>query len=212
MSSRSGSRIGKALSDDGSSIRQASKTLSAGRREKLLALRDRERMNDVLLQKFERRYGPSRARKDDDTQSVSDSILRKEVSTFVNKAALTEDNLGRLERRMRQHARKKAHTEDAASIVSAYSQVSKQSAEDQSQHQMHSLKGIPEDATTCDWGKLDEYAKLLHQRDEVKLRLGVVEKQKKQREALDKQIQDARERKKYSKIQIKDSTRNRWLS
>lgn len=187
--------MGKTLSDDGSSVRQASKTLSAERREKLLALRDRERMNDVLLQKFERRYGPGRVRKDDDTQSVSESVLRKEVNTFVNKAALTEDNLGRLERRMRQHARKKAHNDEAASIISAYSQVSKQSAEDQSQYRMQPLEGIPEE-TTYDWGKLDEYAKLLHQRDEFKLRLGVVEQQKKQREALDKQIQDARERKK----------------
>lgn len=188
--------------DDVSGIRDVSKTLSAERREKLLALRDRERMKDVLLEKFERRFGSQRERKDDDTQSVSESVLNNEVNHFVSKAALTEGNLARLERRMRQHARKNHtnHDDYQPSVVSAYSQASILSeAGSNLTKQNPSLYGIPEESGQYEWGKLDEYAKFLHERDEHKLKLGVVEQKKKLRTDLDKQIQDALEKKKALK-------------
>jgi len=100
--SRTSSRQGR-----NQDIRDVSKTLSAERREKLIALRDREAMKDVLLEKFQIRYGTQREKKDDDAVSVSESVIRNEVDTFVQKAYLTEENLARLERRIRQHSRKK---------------------------------------------------------------------------------------------------------
>jgi len=199
MSSRAGSRIEKMHADDDVSLRQVSNTLSAERREKLIALRDRERMNDVLLQKFGRKYGPDRIKTDDDTHSVPESVLQNEVSNFVDKAALTEDNLARLERRMRRHATKKNNCpEDVKSIISAYSQATKASEGDhplQFQRRMEPLEGIAEEPP-CDWGKLDEYAKLLHQREDYIHQIAHVEKQKLLKTELDKQIEAARERKK----------------
>jgi len=187
-----GSRAG---SENGSVVREVSKTLTAERREKLLALRDRERMKGVLFEKFERKYGTDRPKNDEDTRSVSESTMRREISTFVDKATLTEDNLGRLERRMRQHARKKVINDDAVSIVSAYSKLTEAPAD---MPQIQPLEGISENLQ-YDWGRLDEYAKFLYQRDAVGQKLGIVEQKKKLKYDLDKQILDQIERKKIEK-------------
>lgn len=187
-----GSRAG---SENGSGVREVSKTLTAERREKLLALRDRERMKGVLFEKFEQRYGTDRKKKDEDTHSVSESTMRREISTFVDRATLTEDNLGRLERRMRQHARKKVAKDDAVSIVSAYSKFTEAPSD---MPQIQPLEGIPENLQ-YDWGRLDEYAKFLYQRDAAGAKLGIVEQKRKLKYDLDKQILDQIERKKMEK-------------
>eukprot|EP00397_Hematodinium_sp_SG-2012_P017352 GEMP01017741.1.p1 GENE.GEMP01017741.1~~GEMP01017741.1.p1 ORF type:complete len:488 (+),score=140.31 GEMP01017741.1:93-1556(+) len=171
-------------------IRDVSKTLSAERREKLIALRDREAMKDVLLKKFQRRYGTQREKKDDDALSVSESVIRNEVDTFVQKANLTEENLARLERRIRQHSRK-TKEDDLTSVISAYSRFSDGNL---SIALKSNLDSIAEEGH-YDWSKLDEYAKFLHEQDAVRQKAGIVDQQKKLRSDLDKQVQDGIQRK-----------------
>lgn len=170
-------------------IRDVSKTLSAERRDKLIAMRDREAMKNVLCEKLTTRYGTQRDKKDDDARSVSESVIRGEVDTFVHRANLTEENLARLERRIRQHSRMKTgEAEDIQSQISAYSQYSQPS-----QAKRSNLTSIPEDNfSQYDWGKLDEYAKFLHENETIKYKAGLVDKQKKLRNDLDHQIADAR--------------------
>lgn len=214
--SKVGSRIGCTPTDDGESIREPSKTLTAERREKLLALRDRERMKDVLLEKFERRYGPNREGKDN-TNCVAESTMRDEVNIFVSKAKLTENNLARLERRMRQHACPKAGGSDAGSVVSAYSIATKQSG-DITPRKAHTsnLTSIPEDSENIDqtprdqtprllqthyeWGMLDEHAKFLHELDEYRAKQGIADQQKILKRELDTQVAAQSDQKKLEQL------------
>lgn len=180
-----------------SEIRDVSKTLSNERRDKLLGLRDREAMKDVLTEKFHRRYGSQRDGKgDDDAQSVSESVIRGEVQTFVQKGSLTEGNLARLERRIRQHSRKPGQCpDDMKSVVSSYSRMSGASEGNHSVGMRSNLGSICEGSNQYDWAKLDEYAKYLYEQDAKKQKAGVADQQRKLRSDLDQQVQDARLRK-----------------
>jgi hypothetical protein len=165
-------------------------------------------MKDVLIEKFERRYGPNRERMDDnETKSVSESILRDEVNDFVTKAALTEGNLARLERRMRHHARQKIGSSDTESVISAYSIATRQTGQsglsgdpDQSPRPLQTLEGIPEDdETPYDWGMLDEHAKFLHELEIFRAQQGIKEQRQKLKSELDKQLADQLDRRKVQK-------------
>ena len=71
------------------------------RREKLLLIQKREQMKDVLVTKFQERYAERRKAGED----TSEGVIAKEVGEFMDTAAVTENNLKRLEKRIAKGSR-----------------------------------------------------------------------------------------------------------
>jgi len=146
--------------------------LSDTRREKLINLKQREDLKDALKGKFKGRFGSGANARGSDEVSVASSCIKREVDNFAQNAHVTEQNLGRLERRLQ----KKALTKPggyAPSDVSAYSGISGMS-------RSRSLSGVgqsvinPESSPEAfDWCRLDEYASYLHEQDAIRQKLGV---------------------------------------
>jgi hypothetical protein len=168
--------------------------LSDARREKLMNLKKREDLKGALENKFKSRFGHGSTEKQDDEVSLASTTIRKEVDNFAQSAAVTEANLGRLERRLQQRA--VPRPTDAASMISAYSGTRSVA----SLTGMNVLRG---NASTTgsqaqgdqySWEKLDQYAAYLHEQDSLRQRLGVHALQKKLRMDLDKQVEEKKKR------------------
>jgi len=165
--------------------------LSEKRKERLMNIKKREELKDVLIYKFKEKYG--------DQASNASAMIGKEVDKFVGNASVTEANLARLERRIHKRT---ARPDDAKSEVSNVSSYSRSSAGRSARMGKpaavaQTMEGIPEDARfdNYEWSKLDEYASYLHEQDAVRQRLGLVDMQKKLRADLDKQVADQRRKK-----------------
>jgi hypothetical protein len=185
--------------------------LSASRKERLLNIKKREELKDVLLHKFKEKYG----------DAGSDAGIGDEVNRFVMNADVTENNLARLERRI-QKRKKPADAMSCASSVSAYSSRSRASNASGRSNRSGRLAAsrsmpnvgakmapIPEgDAidrqmgTTSaanfrnfDWSKLDDYASYLHEQDSLRQQAATKEMQHRLRMDLDKQVADQRRKK-----------------
>jgi hypothetical protein len=187
----------------------------ADRRDRLLNIKKREELKDMLLYKFKHKYG--------DGQSTA---IGKEVGKFCQDAAVTPNNLARLERRVQQVKHPRA--DDQRSDVSAYSARSartprgvatprsqlsargEQVAQSQLASQLQSQLSARGSAMTpvresaegsdlayrdFDWAKLDQYASYLHEQDSQRQKVGTTEMQKKMKTDLDKQVADARRKK-----------------
>lgn len=182
-------------------------------------------MKDVLIRKFQSEYeheGPD---------GCSGQVIVDEVKKFVNNAKVTEANLNRLERRIRNHEKNNSGRstqdtndgtvveeegeeeenaaeseegnlkEDDAVSVSNYSVVSHASSHLSRASSTHSLFGrkpkVPptdsRDMTDYDWGRLDDYASFLHQRDLLRMQMQHKEMQDTIRQELSKQIQERQE-------------------
>jgi len=208
---------------------EASKTPTEKRRRKLIALRDRERMKDVLIRKFQNEYdseGPD---------GTAGQKIAEEVKNFVNNAKVTEANLHRLEKRIRNHdksdsGRSSGETKDGsdgheegkktdedddgehgesddekskegnAVSVSNYSALSLASTHSQLSKSSSCIstfgrkpKVPPTDSremTDYDWGRLDDYANFLYQRDQLRIRMEHKEQKDKMRADLSRQMQE----------------------
>ena len=77
---------------------EISGTMSEARRAKLLNIKKREDMKDVLVAKFRDRYKTGRA----GTDANNEAAIAKEVGEFMDNAAVTEGNLKRLEKKIAQ--------------------------------------------------------------------------------------------------------------
>lgn len=171
--------------------------LSGARRDKLLNLKKREDFKDQLMEKFKGRYGHG-ANKQDDEMSVASTCIRREVDRFADRANMTDNNLGRLERRLRAHADGRTQDESASTVsgVSAYSQSSRLTRASRSLASLHGesvvRNGNGNMAQDFDWAKLDEYAAYLHEQDSLRQRAGVSALQRKLRNDLDSQVADKR--------------------
>ena len=92
-------------------VREADgKTLTESRRQKLLSIRKREEMKDVLVKKLIERAGPK----------CKQENVEAEVDSFLGHASITENNLKKLEKKVV----RKANDDDAGSHISAYSKSS----------------------------------------------------------------------------------------
>jgi len=193
-------------SDTSQKIREVSKTLTAERREKLLALQRREKMKEVLIRKFKK------------TNDCSDSVIDKEVSNFCKKAKITEKNLNRLERRIRNRAKKdkdeegpeedeegynsdQAIPEDAVSNYSmpslAPSMAGSHISRTSSVGELYKLGRRPDD---YNWSRLDEYAKFVHSEEASHQKLAGKEMKDRLKSYLDGQVAD-RDRRKEKLVQ-----------
>jgi len=165
--------------------------LSDKRKERLMNIKKREELKDVLIYKFKEKYG--------DQASNASAMIGKEVDKFVGTASVTEANLARLERRIHKRTTRPDDAKSEVSNVSSYSRGSRMSATmpAKAAAAAGTMEGIPEDARfeNFEWSKLDEYASYLHEQDAVRQRLGLVDMQKKLRADLDKQVADQRRKK-----------------
>merc|ERR1719515_214184 len=72
--------------------------LSGPRRERLLNIKKREELKDVLVHKFKARYGRDGEEKSADVRSIASADIHDEVDNFVANAGISAQNLKRLER------------------------------------------------------------------------------------------------------------------
>lgn len=182
-------------------IRDVSKTLTAERRDKLLALQRREQMKEVLIDKFKKCANLS---------DCPESVINQEVTNFCKKAKVTEANLNRLERRIRGRKNQKEEEEGVNSdpdsdagegayedLVSNYSapsiapsQVSRTSSLSQLYRMGHR---VPDD---YDWSRIDEYAMFLHEEDAIRAKKADKEMKDNLKSFLDVQVAEREQKKK----------------
>mmetsp|Transcript_1018 Transcript_1018/g.2265 ORF Transcript_1018/g.2265 Transcript_1018/m.2265 type:complete len:502 (-) Transcript_1018:130-1635(-) len=178
-------RLNTSQSEGGLSINS---NLPDSRREKLLNMKKREELKDKLTDKFKDRFGHGSSNKEASEVSVSSSCIRREVDSFAKTAAVTSNNLGRLERRIQSRAKKNGDAVSCVTGISAYSGASQKS------HSVASLAGRSVVQSACpesfDWSRLDEYASYLHEQDALRQKLGVHALQKKLRMDLDQQVEE----------------------
>lgn len=177
-------RLGTSQSEGNLSVNSR---LTDSRREKLMNLKKREDLKDALTGKLKSRFGTGAVGREADECSVASSAIRREVDTFANKAHVTENNLGRLERRLQQKAIG-ARDNDSMSKVSAYSSSS--AGRSRSMTQLAGSNIVGTAPQSFDWCKLDEYASYLHEQDALRQKLGVHALQRKLRMDLDQQVAD----------------------
>lgn len=176
--------------------------LTDARRAKLLNLRKREELKDVLMQKFMDKYK-------DQTESQAGD-LEREVSEFVNTVPVTEKNLARLERRV---GRKQGDEDVDNRSVSAYSMASNMSR--MSNRSRNSMKDKPREGKVSKglgvhgsselgsiaefpqehiaeegWNILDQYASHLAERDAENFHTRKREQQLKMRSFLAQQMEE----------------------
>eukprot|EP00744_Colponema_vietnamica_P001829 GILI01002980.1.p1 GENE.GILI01002980.1~~GILI01002980.1.p1 ORF type:complete len:521 (+),score=186.80 GILI01002980.1:118-1680(+) len=77
----------------------SSSKISDQRKEKLLSIQKREQLKDLLINKFRKKYAPRAA---DDHPSVQ--YIAREVDRFVREGRISEDELIRLEERVKENA------------------------------------------------------------------------------------------------------------
>lgn len=164
--------------------------MSDNRRAKLMDLKRREDLKDVLVEKFKGRFGKGSSLKDPDEMSVSSEVIRKEVDRFAKTAAVTEANLIRLERRLHGRAQKRI-ADDNQSVISGVSNYSgmtrsRSAASIAGREVVGSKFELP---ASYDWTRLDEYASYLHEQDALRQQLDldqqVAEKSKRKTDAVE---------------------------
>jgi len=180
----------------GNPIRSVSRTLTAERRNKLLALQRREQMKDVLIEKFKK-----------SNSNCSEKVISNEVTNFVKKAKVTEANLNRLERRIKHRADNDEgdcgsdfegnDEEIPEDIVSCYSCPSVASTRLSNISGLSKLSHctslsallaqgkVPQD---YEWSRLDEYAQFLAGQDQARTKNIDKDVKAKLRNQLDKQV------------------------
>mmetsp|Transcript_46386 Transcript_46386/g.110479 ORF Transcript_46386/g.110479 Transcript_46386/m.110479 type:complete len:504 (-) Transcript_46386:222-1733(-) len=167
----------------------ANSKLSSQRREKLMHLKKREELKDALTQRFKERFGTGSQERGFDEVSVATSAIRREVDNFADRAAMTEANLNRLERRLQKQARTKDPETASQAAVSEYSFAGSRSRSLASIAGESMVKGPN---NTYDWARLDEYASYLHEQDALRQKQGVLALQRKLRTDLDNQVSEKR--------------------
>merc|ERR1719159_1034304 len=113
---KSGQGMQKSHSAAGLSELSLNSKLSGPRKEKLLNLKKREELKDVLVGKFKAKYGKGGEEKDDDARSVASAEIHGEVDNFISNAGVSATNLNRLQRRLQKKSGKE--NDDQMSIVS----------------------------------------------------------------------------------------------
>jgi len=199
---KSGSGMQKSHSAAGLSELSLNSKLSGARKEKLLNLKKREELKDVLVGKFKAKYGKGGEEKDADALSVASADIHGEVDNFISNAGVSGNNLKRLERRLQKKA---AKGDDEQSMVSEYSfaasvagsnlsRGSRMSRSKSASAIAPSQPGLPP-INEMDWSKLDEYAAYLHEQDALRQKAGVLAMQQKLRLDLDRQVAEQRTKK-----------------
>jgi len=167
---------------------QVNPKLDDKRRERLMNIKKREELKDVLIYKFKEKYG--------ENASQASKMIGSEVDKFVGNADVTEANLARLERRIHKRSQRQADDDKSSvSNVSAYSVRDKPPPTPTLAATMPSIKEGEERFDNFEWSKLDEYASYLHEQDAMRQKLGLHDMQKKLRADLDKQVSDQRRKK-----------------
>lgn len=156
---------------------EVSDKIDPKRKEKLLSIKKREELKDVLISKFNDKHGSG--------SSVNRDMINEEVSKFISNADMSDANLSRLERRIDQRAQGSTATlED--DFISEYS--GSKAAPSLSARQ------APGSPTKYDWAKLDDYAVYIAEQDAAKTRENDRVMQKKIAEDLRKQIEASKTR------------------
>merc|ERR1719335_584440 len=81
-------------------LREVSASLSDKRREKLLSIKKREEMKDVLVKKFKERVMVGTSTSSAKKTPSNELVIEKNVDDFLEQAAITENNLKRLEKKI----------------------------------------------------------------------------------------------------------------
>jgi hypothetical protein len=80
--------------------------LPEDKREKLMAIQQREQLKGLLVNKFLEKYGKDK--------SINNDVVNREVANFIKNEKLTEDNLRRLEQRIKDGSANAANGNTAA--------------------------------------------------------------------------------------------------
>ncbi|KAF4669892.1 hypothetical protein FOL47_002323 [Perkinsus chesapeaki] len=194
-----------------------STSISPARREKLLAIKKREEMKDLLITKLKKKHSTHEDPDQDDCRSQKSAMIKREVNRLLDNtnAPVTEANLDRLERRIQRKVDTGAlKADDEISVVSGISAYSQRSAGSSYKGRPKrvggggTLEAIPEDDENLsvngkgvegqrrfNWSRLDEYSQYLHEQDSIRQKLNELEVKKRLSEDLGRQIRDSRARK-----------------
>jgi len=177
--------------------------LTESRKNKLLDIKKREELKDVLVNKIREQLPERRG---------MTPVIHSEVDKLCDNAPVTKRNLRRLEKRIGQKVFR-PQDDDARSEISrcsSYTMGSVSSRRSSSSSAMgggrrrgpHSAGGMvvsgrrlgtgEMDFQDFEWSKLDEYASYLHEQDAMRQKLSVVDMQQRMREDLDRQLLDQR--------------------
>eukprot|EP00391_Amoebophrya_sp_Ameob2_P012346 CAMPEP_0178996340 /NCGR_PEP_ID=MMETSP0795-20121207/8318_1 /TAXON_ID=88552 /ORGANISM="Amoebophrya sp., Strain Ameob2" /LENGTH=516 /DNA_ID=CAMNT_0020688727 /DNA_START=52 /DNA_END=1602 /DNA_ORIENTATION=- len=171
------------------------------RMQKLLALQKREQMKDVLIQRFKERANQHAASEKEKKQN--EEIVASEVESFLNSASITENNLKKLDKKIR------SKTSGGGGGGSAVGQQDQYSALSASKLAPSGLSGqeTKESSLVADWRVLDEYALFQEDRSQIENRVKKYQSGQKVRSALNKQVVEL----KTSKQNERDDDR-RWYA
>ncbi|EER07265.1 mature-parasite-infected erythrocyte surface antigen, putative [Perkinsus marinus ATCC 50983] len=193
-----------------------SAAISLARREKLLAIKKREEMKDLIVNKLKKKHSTREDSDKDDCSSEKSAMINKEVNRLLDNTNIpvTEANLNRLERRIQKKVDCGAlKGDDGVSVVSgvsAYSQRSGGSSYKGPQRATNTMEAIPEDEEGLsvtgraieggeqrryNWSRLDEYSRYLHEQDSIRQKLNELEVKKRLAEDLRRQMRESRSRK-----------------
>eukprot|EP00392_Amoebophrya_sp_AT5.2_P014742 g14903.t1 len=152
------------------------------RMQKLLALQKREQMKDVLIQRFKERANQHAASEKEKKQN--EEIVASEVESFLNSASITENNLKKLDKKIR------SKTSGGGGGGSAVGQQDQYSALSASKLAPSGLSGqeTKESSLVADWRVLDEYALFQEDRSQIENRVKKYQSGQKVRSALNKQV------------------------
>jgi len=132
---------------------EVSDKIEAKRKEKLLSMKKREELKDVLMAKFNDKHSS--------TNSAAEKAIKEEVANFITNADMSDANLSRLERRIQSRVdNRTAHLED--DHISEYS-GSKCAPSVSTQQQL----GNP---NRYEWSKLDTYAQYIAEQDAARMK------------------------------------------
>ena len=184
-----------------------SNKISQERKERLMALQQREQLKGMIVNKFIEKYGGGK---------INNNLINKEVSEFIKNSKVTEDNLRKLEQKIKNQSGIKkveehnAHVEgnDAKSTTSSKKHAN-QALISQEQHHQHQ-HNVPDEALYSDtssrcqksiyqlaneedeWAMIMKFDQELYKKEKELEKMREIEQKKKIKNELDRQLEEKR--------------------
>jgi len=155
-------------------LREVSASLSDKRREKLLSIKKREEMKDVLVKKFKERVMVGTSTSSAKKTPSNELVIEKNVDDFLEQAAITENNLKRLEKKII----KETGAEEIFDEVSNYSVPI----------ETEKIADAVQSKRIASWSDLDEYAVYLYKKDAIQHKQRIKDAQRNMHTQLDEQV------------------------
>jgi hypothetical protein len=182
---------------------QSGSKLPEAKREKLLAIQEREQLKGLLVTKFLEKYGKEK--------KVNLDYISKHVTEFMKSEKMTEDNLKKLEQKIREGANIQSQAPSVKGLESPKNQVltnSEIQAHSQHEHHHHHHHADDDAASVAssqkarsvyaqgdsddEWATMMKYDTDLYRKEKALEKVREQEQKKKIKDELDRQIEQKR--------------------